>query len=375
MATEQMPLLDDVARMQAVDRRNMLRVINDIPEQFETGMGIAQNHSVEPLEEMPNVVFFAGTGYGASAASIVATAFSGETQAPLLVGAGPRMSGFVGERSVVFVVDYGGTTDVMLNAYRDARQCGARVICLTAGGKLMEAAVRDGVQTIKVPPGQPERTAIGYLIAPLVVYLEKLGIAPGITEKLSFAVKHMKNVRELFRFDYPEARNLAKQVAQTLYGKVPVIYGHAGYGDRIVDMWRRLLTANSKTPVLAGAFPDVAFNGVTAWERGGRLSEEFAIVLLRDPADKGEIAALMDGVKELLTGFSMIDVGIKGATPIERILHGCYLGYFVSYYLALLNEVDPMRTEYVSILRAKLAGEPSPEVEPLPAEAADTPEA
>lgn len=375
MATEQTPLLDDAARMQAVDRRNMLRVINDIPEQFEIAMSIARSHSIEPLEEKPNAVYIVGTGYGAVATSIVVSAFANETDVPLLTGCGLQMPSFVGEQSVVFVVDYDGRTQLTLRAYREARQRGARVICVTAGGKLMEAATSDGVPTVKVPPGQPERTAIGYLLAPLVVYLEKLGLAPGVTEKLSFAVKHMKNYRELFRFEYPAAKNLPKQIAQALYGKVPVIYGQAGRDCQIVDGWRRLLNANSKVPAICGLFPDVAFNDLSGLELAETLCKDFAIVFLRDRDDKGEISGLMDGAKELLAQFSAIDVDIKGSTPIERILHGCYLGHYVSYYLALLNEVDPTKTDYVSILKAKLAGEPLADAVPEEAEAPAEPEA
>lgn len=359
MATEQTPLLDDVARMQAVDRRNMLRVINDIPEQFETAIGIAQSHSVEPLEEKPNVVYLAGTGFGGAAVGIVASTFSNEVDVPLMAGLSPQMSKFVGEESVVFVNDYGGMTDLMLRTYREARQLGARIICITAGGKLMEAALGDGVPTIKVPPGQPERTAIGYLMAPIVVYLEKLGLASGVTEMLSSAIKHMRNSREMFRFEYPAAKNLAKQIAQTLYGKIPVIYGRAGYEFQLVGMWRRLLSSNSKVPAIGGVFPDVALNDISAWELGEKLCGGFAFVFLRNPNERGEIADLMDSARELLAGFTAIDANIKGTTPIERILYGCYLGYYVSYYLALLNEVDPTVTDYVSLLEARLAGYPS----------------
>ena len=49
---------------------------------------------------------------------------------------------------------------------------------------------------------------------PVVVTIEKLGLAQGQIEKLSHAIKLMKNVREMLRFETPTARNVAKQTAE-----------------------------------------------------------------------------------------------------------------------------------------------------------------
>ena len=45
------------------------------------------------------------------------------------------------------------------------------------------------------------------------------------------------------------------------------------------------------------------------------------------------------------------------------MIYGAYLGDYVSYYLAILNGVDPMRTENISYVQTRLAGE-----EPVTAE-------
>ena len=225
MSTEPTPTLDDLARMQSVDRRNMLRLITELPEQCETALGIARSFSIEPLPVKPNVIYLTGSGDAAIAADMISSALAEEIDVPVVSDHGGRFPKYVGEESLVFVVDYSGKSAVVLRNYREAKLRGAHVICVTSGGKLLEAASKDGVAIVKIPPGQPNRSAFGYLLVPPVVVIEKLGLGEGLSEKLSQAVKLIKNVRESFRFENPTARNLAKQTANALFNRVVCVYG------------------------------------------------------------------------------------------------------------------------------------------------------
>src|SRR5450759_4129438 len=106
MTTEPIPALDDVARMQAVDKRNMLRLINELPEQCETALGIARSFAVEPPENMPSGVFITGGGEAGLAADRAAAVLAGEAEVPIISDHGGRLPKHVGENSLVIVVDY-----------------------------------------------------------------------------------------------------------------------------------------------------------------------------------------------------------------------------------------------------------------------------
>ncbi len=358
MTTEPIPRLDDLATMQSIDKRNMLRIINEVPEQYETAMGIARNMAVEPLSERPNVLFMTGIGDSAVAAEMAAAVLGSVTDAPVVTNRGERIPRCVGEDSLVFVIDYSGKSELTLRNYKEARSRGARVVCITSGGNLSEAANRDGVKIVRILPGQPQRTAIGYLFAPIVVAVEKLGLVTGPTESLSHAVRLMKNVREGFRFESPTSRNLAKRTAEAMYGKMIGIYGAGDYRTAVLSRWKSLLNANSKVLALTGTYPDVTESEISGYEMAGRQCGRFGVILLRDASDRGEIAELMDASKEVLaTKFDVVEVELKGATTVEKMLYGSFLGNYVSYYLALLYGVDPMRTDNISHVQSRLAGE------------------
>lgn len=357
MTTEPIPALDDSARMQAVDKRSMLRLINELPEQCETALGIMRSFAIEPLETKPNGVFIMGVGDSGLAADMAAAVLIEEAEVPIVSDHGGRLPKYVGEDSLVIVVDYAGKSQSEIRNMREAKQRGAQVICITSGGKLMEAASRDEIRTIKIPPGQPHRSAIGYLFVPLVVVVEKLGLAKGQAENLSHAIKLMKNAREGLRFENSSARNVAKQAAQSLLGKTVAVYGASGYRAAVAKRWKSQINANSKVLAFDGSVTELAFADISGWESANNRPGEFGVVLLRDPLDKGEIAELMNASEEVLEQFGVVRVDIKGSTTMEKVLYGVYMGDFVSYYLALLNLNDPSVTENVSLVQAKIAGE------------------
>jgi glucose/mannose-6-phosphate isomerase len=363
MTSELTPTLDDVARMQSVDKRNMLRLINELPEQCETALGIARSFVIEPSETKPNSVFITGVGDSGLAADMAAAVLADSAEVPIVSDHGGRLPKHIGENSLVIVVDYPGNSESELRNLRDAKHRGANVICVTGGRKLLEAASSEEIGTVRIPPGQPQRSALGYLFVPLVVVVEQLGLATGQIEKLSHAIKLMKNAREALRFENPAVRNMAKQTAERLFGKLVVIYGVPGYRAAVASRWKSQIDANSKGLAFTGAFPDLALSDISGWEFVKNRSGEFGIVLLSDAADKGEMAKLMTASEEVLSEFSVVRVDLRGSTTMEKLLYGVYLGDYVSYYLALLSGVDPMVSENVSQVQSKVSEEPEPEAQ------------
>jgi glucose/mannose-6-phosphate isomerase len=47
-------------------------------------------------------------------------------------------------------------------------------------------------------------------------------------------------------------------------------------------------------------------------------------------------------------------VNARGERPLEHVLSATYMGDFVSYYLALINDVDPSNIDTISFFKARL---------------------
>ena len=54
------------------------------------------------------------------------------------------------------------------------------------------------------------------------------------------------------------------------------------------------------------------------------------------------------------------DVIAKGETELAQVLSQIYFGDYVSYYLALMNELDPTPVELIEKFKVELAGKTAP---------------
>ena len=61
-AEQQRPILDDPAGMHELDRKNLVRLLNELPEQCETALGIGRSFAMGPVAIKPNVIVFVGVG-------------------------------------------------------------------------------------------------------------------------------------------------------------------------------------------------------------------------------------------------------------------------------------------------------------------------
>ncbi len=53
--------------------------------------------------------------------------------------------------------------------------------------------------------------------------------------------------------------------------------------------------------------------------------------------------------------FKVIEIESSGKSRLERMLYLIYIGDFVSFYLALLNGIDPTPVDRITYLKKQLA--------------------
>lgn len=349
MTTDQsLPILDDPSRMQLVDRRNMLRIVDELPEQCETAMSIGRNFIGPAFDTAPDGVYLVGSGDNSLACEMAGLILAEYAGVPVSIGRLGPLPRFVGASSLAVLVDYHGKSPEAVKTYEELSARGVKTICITSGGKLSERASAGGSKLFKIPPGQPVRSALGYLVVPIIASLSACGLAPGAMEKLSAAILLLKNAREEFRFSRPTAKNVAKQGAECLFNKQVYILGAGEPLAAVARRWKTQINQNSKTPASSSNLMDEVAGPISGMERPVGVNE-WAVVLLRAEHETSDATIATDATEEVLKSFTILQAKVKGRTNAERILYGAYYADYVSCYLALLYEVNPSITEYAEL--------------------------
>lgn len=354
--------LDDLKVIEKFDRSNMLRLLLDFSKQYEQSWRLAEKFALvafasEAFRQAKNIVI---TGMGGSAigGDLLRSLFSEVCPVPIVVNRNYSIPGFVNEDTLFIAASFSGNTEETLAAFELAVGKKAKVLSISGGGKLEALSCDMRVPHFSIPErGIQPRCAFGYLFIPMVIFLSRLGFIPDIAKELENAVYLLSDVALKLSPDIPVRDNQAKRIAQAVYDKLPVIYASQNYYDTVAMRWKGQFNENSKMMAFYNVIPEMNHNEIVGWGIPGDITRRCVVIMLSDDADFERIKKRMDITRNLIAreGCQVITVQPQGVSPLAKALYLIYLGDFVSFYLAILNGVDPAPIERISLLKGMLS--------------------
>ena len=154
----------------------------------------------------------------------------------------------------------------------------------------------------------------------------------------------------------PEAGNQAKQLAQRLAGRLPVIVGAEALAP-VAYRWRTQINENAKSWAITDELPEMNHNAPEGFGLPQRIVPLLHAVFLRHASVHPRIRTRVDATADEMRrcGVSNEIVDIAGEQPLTQMLSAIYLGDYVSYYLGLLNGVEPSPVPRLVALKDLLA--------------------
>lgn len=345
--------LDDRDFLTRLDPKGMLALTEAFPDQCRRALQIAREAEVPAFE--PSLVVLTGLGGSAAGGDFTRAVFEHQGVVPFLVNRDYTLPRYVGYETLVIATSYSGNTEETLSAYADARAKGARLIVATSGGKLAQEAEADGVPVVRIPAGQPPRTALGYLFIPVIAVCESLGLVS--PQPYDEAFRGLERAVEAWGADRPFADNDAKRLASNLHGKLAVLYGLGAWQALVANRWKGQINENAKNMTFANAFPELNHNEILGWVRAGEQGvRQWAAVVLEDGSESAKMKARAETTLRLIGDLAETHrARARGGSLLERMLTLVLMGDFVSLYMAALNAVDPENIDWINVLKSELA--------------------
>ncbi|HEY0867878.1 MAG TPA: bifunctional phosphoglucose/phosphomannose isomerase, partial [Fimbriimonas sp.] len=337
----------------AIDPKGMLKYTDEFPKQCREALALARQVEAPTLSNRPNLVLLTGLGGSAAGGDFVRALFEEQAATPFLVNRDYHLPKYVGLGDVVFCCSYSGNTEETLSAYEDAKKAGAKIICVTSGGKLKEKADEDGNPVIQVPGGQPPRTALGYLLIPVVDMCVRLKVLP--EQPFQEAFDALDAGVSAWSVEGTDAQ--PKEIAQALYGKLGILYGLGSWQGLIANRWRGQINENAKNLCFHNAFPELNHNEILGWVGAGKQGVgKYVVVTLSDGTESEKMKTRYKVTKKLIGSLAEFhEVQARGEALLSKLLTLTFFGDYVSIYLAALNQVDPENIDSINTLKAELA--------------------
>jgi len=353
--------LDESSKLPVLDPGNMYGAISSFPSQIRAAAEIGEKIAVSPshYEGVKNIIV-CGMGGSAIGGELALSLLYKELHIPMYACRNYALPSYAGPDSLVIGSSYSGNTEETLSAFKQAIREKCHLFALTTGGELLDIARKNDIPHVKLPEtGLQPRAALGYSFVPLMHFFNKINFSTYEPAKFLQLADFLARKTKLYGIDSPTEDNPAKQLANKLYGRIPILYSGPTLTDAVGTRIKGQISENAKMLAFGNQFPEFNHNELVGWKILGAARDLYRVVILRDADDHPQVTARMDIVKQMLIERSKIEVielYSEGDNPLERIFSLIQIGDYLSYYLALLNNADPTPVEPISYLKDKLAG-------------------
>ncbi|GAB4115859.1 MAG: bifunctional phosphoglucose/phosphomannose isomerase [Candidatus Caldatribacteriota bacterium] len=357
---ETIKLLDgDLSR---IDVDNMLGFLENFTEMMKDAWQLGKDFTSSSKllsitsKRLKNIVIL-GMGGSAISGDLLVNYLAGEISLPILVIRGYELPKYVNENSLVFAISYSGNTEETISALEKAQDAKAQIIVISSGGKFVKLSKKNGFPFLKIPTGIQPRAALPYLFFPLLLILEKIGLIEKKDHEYGETLNILKELSQYYGGKTPFKENYAKQVALELYQHIPLIYGSEGILEGVARRWKTQINENSKWPCFWSIFSELNHNEIVGYEIDNQINQMVKIVFLEDRQgllrleQRRKITQQI--IKNKVAGF--IQAQTSGKSKLARMFSLIYLGDMVSYYLAIINQINPTTVACIENLKKELA--------------------
>jgi glucose/mannose-6-phosphate isomerase len=348
--------LDNLSIYGQKDPDNMLGRIKELPMQcrqaWQTAMGFNLPSDYADVDK----VIILGMGGSAIGGDLVRSLALAEARIPIIVHRDYGLPSFVDERTLVIASSYSGNTEETLSGFRSSLLTTAKKLVMTTGGTLKELAEANNFPVYKIEYKAQPRAALGFSFIPTLGVLQKLGFIKDKSADVDETIRVLENLSTKLDEKSLLTSNPAKQLAQRCHGKLPVIYG-AGILAEVAHRWKTQINENGKAWAFYEVFPELNHNATVGFQFPPEVVERLHVVLLRSPLFNERVKLRYEVTGELLqrAGVAYEYVDSLGESPLSQMMSTVMMGDFTSYFLAILNEVDPSPVEVIDYLKERLA--------------------
>ena len=354
-----MPNLDNPKQFAKNDPKDVLGSIAATPEQIKDAW--EQVQSVKLPDNYKNIKRIVINGMGGSGLGthVLQSVFFSDLKVPLGNIHSYDIPGMVDKETLYIVSSYSGTTEEILESYKQAKKAGAKIIGLAGGGYLAKQ-----IQSGTLPGflfesnfnkcGEP-RIGLPYSIIGMLGIFQKLNLIKVNDADIKKIILNLKKLNKNLSADIKIKNNKAKQFAKGLSGKIPVIITadfFAGNAHIIANQ----LNESSKNFSAYHIISELNHHLLEGLSFPKNNSRNLKFVFFNSSLNSPRLAKRVKITQDILSQqkIEFLNYNLPGNTKLEQSFSMLLFGSYLSYYLGVLNDVNPAAIPYVDYFKERL---------------------
>lgn len=351
--------VDNIGEIKRLDKDNILRNIQEFPEQCEQCWQDFKKFALPTSFIQAKNVLLCGMG-GSGIGGALVQDLARLSGIPIISWSDYDLPGFVDKETLVIITSYSGNTEETISSYKKAAERTNKIIAITTGGKIGSLSTNYRNPIYKINYGSEPRAALGYSFTAILAIFAKLNIIELKDDDFAESIILLKGLQKKIDISILRASNNAKLLADKLVDKIPILYG-SGTLSAVARRWKGNFNENSKSASYFEIIPELNHNSLVGLEFPKDLKSKLFVIILQSKFDHPR-NRLRQNITAQILQKNRIDYDYlllePSPTPLSEILQVIHFGDYVSFYLAMLNNTPPDPVSIIEFLKDKLAEKP-----------------
>ena len=335
-------------QIKKLDKSNLFGSIKLLGKQCDEAWRDVKKIKIPTSYRNVENIVISGMGGSALGGHLISALFADKLKRPLEIVRGYALPAYVGSKTLLILSSYSGNTEETLAAAREGKRKKAKILGLAAGGKLTNFLRANNYpayifKPTSNPSNQP-RMGLGYSIMGQLGLLAKCGLLKISDQEIKAAVSALNH----------EPRQIEK-ILLVLKNKIPIIVASeflSGNGHIMANQ----INENAKNFATYFELPELNHHLMEGLKNPAANKQNLKFILINSGFYLPQNQKRYKILKAVLAKNKINFIEYRPAEKIKLLqtFEILSLGSYLSFYLAMIYNIDPSPVPWVDFFKKQL---------------------
>ena len=349
----------DINSIKKLDSQNMLSSIEVLHKQCQEAWDAT--YQIELPNEYKNInkIVLFGMGGSALGIDIVKNLFQNEIPAPIEIVNDYSIPACVDENTLAILSSYSGTTEETVEITKTILNKTKKIFVITTGGDLQQFAEKNDLPAyIFAPtfnPSNQPRMAVGYSVMGTLGLFSALELIKLDKIQVLEMVKYLEELNKTIGAEINIEENKIKELAETVHNKLPIFIS-SEFLLGSTHVLTNQVNENSKQFATRFPIPEMNHHLIEGLLQPQESLKNLIFLFIKSDFYNKRNQLRHNITKNIVEKNSIqtAELTLNGKNSFIQCFELLAIGSYLSFYLAILNNLDPSPIPNVDLLKKEL---------------------
>lgn len=354
--------LDDQKIYKKLDKHLVGKSIECLPSQIKQVLEDLKNLKIPKEYSQVSRVVVNGMGGSSLGAYMIKSMFTESLKVPFAVESGYVLPKYVNKDTLYIIVSYSGTTEEPISTYQEAKKRGAKISAIlenNPNSALYKLVKKDNIPAYifnpKNNPSNQPRLGVGYTVFGIIALIMRAKLISIKSQEIIDHVAYLNKNSEKLKADISSKNNNAKKIAIAMQNRIPILTGAEHITGNLHAM-RNQINECAKQFSCYLVLPDLNHYAMEGLVMPKTNKDNLIFFFIDSKLYHPRVQLRAKLTKQVVqkNKIKTISFELKAKNKLGQALETLQLGSWISYYLGMLNSVDPVKIPWVDWFKKEL---------------------